>query len=246
MSDPYRLRVPRPIGPLGVDADLGPLERAFHASAERSSVAAAAPFVVLLAYVVWLAQHGELSRWFNSTFSAAAAAALFILATGLIVRTAAGAEVIRVHAHGLVDLRAGPRVVRWDEIESVTAVWSPEQGRILRHVLRTTGGDTLPLGRSIAGVDELVESLRVRIAEHGLPAIRARIAQGSTVRFGPVAASEEGLGVGDATLRWEDVASVASDDGEVVVRGPGGARLAAARLDDVPNAFLLKELARRR
>ena len=91
---------------------------------EPQRVWAASPFVLLLGYGVWLAHQGLLTHWFNSTFSVVAVTVLFVMAIVLIVYTSAvgGGELLRVHANGILDLRVGPRSVRWDEIESLTAV----------------------------------------------------------------------------------------------------------------------------
>ena len=105
----------------------------------------------MLAYGVWLGHQGELMHWFNSTFSMGAVATLFVLSTMLIVYTAAGggAEIIRVHSDGILDLRAGPRAVRWDEMEALTVVPSPDDREVHSHVLRTVDGTTLSLGPGI-------------------------------------------------------------------------------------------------
>jgi hypothetical protein len=245
MSEPYRLRAARPPGAGAVHDVLGPPVRGYYAAAHRGSIVAASPFVLLLAYVVWLAHQGQLTRWFNSTFSVGAVSTLFVLSIVLIAYTSAvgGGELLRVHANGILDLRAGPRAVPWDEVESLTAVWGPDGRGVLRHLLRTQGGATLSLGRSIAGVDELVEEIRTRMTEQRTPALRARIDEGDVVRFGAMTASDKGITVGPRVIAWDEVAEVEGDQGEVVVRGRDGASLAAARLDEVPNAFLLAEIA---
>jgi hypothetical protein len=248
MSTPYRLRARRPPTADSAATLLGPPVRTFYGAATRNVVWAAAPFVLLLGYGVWLAHQGLLEHWFNSTFSVFAVAVLFALSIVLIVYTSAvgGGELVRVHANGILDLRVGPRAVRWDEMQSLT-VMAPEDGRAgLRHVLRTTDGGRLSLGPSIGGVQDLVDELRVRMAEHQLPGVRARIAEGDVVRFGAMAASEQGISVGPRVVAWDDVVDVEAEAGEIVVRGRGGERVAAAKLADVPNAFLLAEMAHAR
>ena len=247
MSTPYRLRARRPPA-VDVSTSLGPPGRMFYGAATRHVVWAAAPFVLLLGYGVWLAHQGLLEHWFNSTFSVFAVAALFAISVVLIVYTSAvgGGELVRVHANGILDLRVGPRAVRWDEMQSLTVV-AQEDGRPgLRHVLRTTDGETLSLGPSIGGVVDLVDEIRVRMAEQQLPGVRARIAEGDVVRFGAMAASEQGISVGPRVVAWDDVLDVEAEAGEIVVRGRGGERVAAAKLADVPNAFLLAEMAHSR
>ncbi len=247
MGAPYRLRAQRP-GDAVADV-LGPVTRSYYGAAHRGSIVAIAPFALLLAYIVWLAHQGTLLVWFNSMFSAGAVTVLFMLAILLIVYTSAvgGGEVVRVHANGILDLRNGPKAVRWDEIESLTAVWSPDGSGVLRHVLRTTDGAQLSLGRSIAGVENLVDEVRAQMIDHSVPALKARIADGGELRFGVVSASEGGVRLGPDLFAWDDVRDIEADDeGQLVVRGQGGARLASAKLDDVPNAFLLAELAHAR
>ena len=163
----------------------------------------------------------------------------------LIVRTAAGggADVVRVHANGILDLRVGPRAVRWDEIQSLTAVPSADGRAVDHHRVLTTDGTSLTLGPSIGGVEELVDAIRLGIADHVLPGVRTRIAEGDVVRFGAMTASDAGIAVGARVVAWTDVGDVEADGGEVVIRGADGARRAAARLDEVPNAFLLAEIA---
>jgi hypothetical protein len=248
MSEPYRLRAARPPGAGAAVDVLGPRVRGYYAAAHRGSIVAAAPFVLLLAYVVWLAHQGQLARWFNSGFSAGAVSVLFVLAIALIAYTATvgGGELLRVHAGGILDLRAGPRAVRWDEIESLTPEWAPGRGGVVRHRLRTSDGATLSLGRSIAGVDELVDEIRARLTEQRTPALRQRIAEGEPVRFGAMTASEAGIAVGDAMVAWERLRVVESEDGRIVLRGEGGEALGDAPLDEVPNAFLLAEIAHER
>lgn len=248
MTAPYRLRASGPTSAASADGVLGPHVRTYRGAAHRQSIWAATPFVLLLAYVVWLYHQGQIGHWFNSGFSALAVTVLFVLAVVLIGYTAAvgGGEIVRVHANGILDLRAGPRAVRWDEVQSLTAVPTADGSGIERHLLRTTDGAVLSLGRSIAGVDELVDEVRVRLVEQRTPSLKVRIADGDTLRFGAVSASREGIRVGDAVVGWDAVEDVDAEGGEIVVRGSGGKRLGAAPLGEVPNAFLLAELAHRR
>ena len=248
MSAPYRLRARRPPTAESTASVLGPPGRTFYGAATRNVVWAAAPFVLLLGYGVWLARQGLLEHWFNSTFSVFAVASLFALSVVLIVYTSAvgGGELVRVHANGILDLRVGPRAVRWDEMQSLT-VAAPQAGHPgVRHVLRTTDGATLSFGPSIGGVVDLVDEIRVRMSEQQMPEVRARIAEGDVVRFGAMSASEQGISVGPRVVAWDDVADVEAEAGEIVVRGRGGERVAAAKLADVPNAFLLAEMAHAR
>jgi hypothetical protein len=248
MSTPYRLRARRPTSVTAATSVLGPVVRPFYAAASRKVVWAAAPFILLLAYVVWLAHEGLLAHWFNSTFSVGAVATLLVLSTALIVHTSAvgGGELIRVYANGILDLRTGPRAVRWDEIESLTAQEAEEGGTVERHLLRTTDGSTIALGPSIGAVEDLVDEIRVRMAEHRLPGVRARIAEGGVVPFGAFAATEHGLAVGSRVVAWDQIAEIEAEAGEIVVRDARGDRMAAARLAEVPNAFLLAEMAHER
>jgi hypothetical protein len=247
MSAPYRLRARRPASVAAETVLLGPPVRSYKVATNRNVVWAAAPFVLLLAYGVWLAHQGLLAHWFNSTFSVFAVTVLFVTSIVLIVYTAAGGvdEVVRVHANGILDLRAGPRAVRWDEIRSLTAVWSKEGRVIEHHRLAATDGTTITLGSSIGGVDELVDEIRARMAEYALPQVRARIADGEVVRFGAIEASEKGIAVGARVVEWSEVADVEAEGGEIVVRGRDGRRQAAVKLEEVPNAFLLAELTQR-
>jgi hypothetical protein len=243
MGTPYRLRAQRP----GAATDvLGPATRTYYAAAHSTSIVAIAPFALLLAYILWLGHQGQLLHWFNSMFSAVAVSILFVLAIALIAYTSAvgGGELVRVHESGILDLRNGPRAVRWDEIDSLTTVWSPDGKGVLRHVLRTQDGSQLSLGRSISGVADLVDEIRARMIDHAVPALKARIDAGGELRFGALGASEKGVSLGPRVFAWDEVRDIEADDeGQIVVRGEGGARLASARLDDVPNAFLLAELA---
>ncbi len=244
MTAPYRLRAPRPTARLEAPDWLGPSLRSYRVDAARHVIWAAAPFVLLLAYGVWLARQDLLTHWFNSTFSVVAVATLFVLSVALIAHTAAvgGAEVFRVHANGLVDLRTG-QAARWDEMRSLTAFWDEAGKRVERHVLATTGGARMAIGAAIAGVDHLVDEVRTRMVDHQLASVQERLAEGGSVRFGPFAASERGLAVADRTLPWLDVGAVDAEAGEVVVRTRAGERWAAAPLQEVPNAFLLAEVA---
>jgi hypothetical protein len=245
MTTPYRLRARRPTSVAASVGVLGPPVRSFSAAANRNVVWAAAPFVLLLGYGVWLAHQGLLAHWFNSTFSVLAVTALFVMSIVLIVYTAAGGgeEILRLHANGILDLRHGPRAVRWDEMRSLTAVRSHDGREIDLHRLVTTDGTTIALGASIGAVNELVDEIRARMAEHSMPQVRARIAEGDVVRFGALSASDKGISVGARVVEWGDVADIEAEEGEIVVRGRDGSRQAAVRLDDVPNAFLLAELA---
>ncbi|HEY3822774.1 MAG TPA: DUF6585 family protein [Polyangiaceae bacterium] len=247
-TTPYRLRARRPVTAASTETLLGPPVRTFYGAATRNVVWAASPFVLLLGYGVWLAHQGLLDHWFNSTFSVGAVAALFAMSIALIVYTSAfgGGELVRVHANGILDLRVGPRAIRWDEMESLT-VEAPRDGRPgVRHLLRTTDGVTLSLGPSIGGVADLVDEVRVRMAEHHLPSVRARIAEGEAVRFGAMTACEQGIAVGPRVVAWDEVAEVEAEAEEIVLRGPEGQRVAAAKLAEVPNAFLLAEMAHAR
>ncbi len=248
MTTPYRLRGQSSTGRTSATDVLGPATRSYYAAAHGSSGVAIVPFALLLAAMLWLSHEGQLLHWFNSMFSAGAVAVLFVMSIVLIAYTSAvgGGELVRVHAGGLLDLRAGPRMVRWDEIESLTTVWSEDGSGVLRHLLRTQDGTQLSLGRSIAAVGDLVDEVRARMVEHAAPAMRARIATGAELRFGALGASERGVSLGPRVIAWDEVQDIDAEEGQLVVRGAGGAKLAAARLDDVPNAFLLAELAHAR
>lgn len=247
MATPYRLRGHKPTTRRSAIGILGPVVRTYCVAASSHLAVSATPFVLLLAYGVWLQHEGRLMHWFNSTFSMVAVAVLCVLSIALIVHTAAGggAEVIRVHIDGLLDLRAGPRAVRWDEIEALTAV-GPDRAGIWRHTVRTVDGATLSLGPSIGQVEELVEELRSRMVERELPAVRARIAAGDVVHFGAMAASAQGLMMGERVLPWEELGQLDAEVDEIVVRTRSGERWAAAKLDQVPNAFVLAEIGETR
>jgi hypothetical protein len=241
MGTPYRLRAHRPATPAAAASLLGPPVRSFYGAASRNVVWAAAPFVLLLGYGVWLAHEGRLLQWFNSTFSVGAVGVLFTIATALIVYTSAvgGGELVRVHSDGILDLRVGPRAIRWNEIQSLTAA-SSEQ--VVRHVLRTTDGASVSFGPSIGGVHDLIDEIRVRMAEHQLPELRTRVAEGGVVHFGAITASDHGVSAGTSVVAWDEVAEIEAEAGEIIVRRKSGERALAASLDQVPNAFLLAEL----
>ncbi len=245
MATPYRLRGHKPTSSGAAAGILGPVVKTYRAATSGHVAVAAVPFVLLLAYGVWLEHQGRLMHWFNSTFSMGAVTALFVLSIALIVRTATGggAEIIRLHGGGILDLRAGPRAVRWDEMEALTAVASPDGRGVWRHLLRTADGATLSLGASIGLVDDLVEEIRLKMVEREVPAVRARIAAGDVVRFGAIGASAAGLVMGEQVLPWGEVGGLDAEAGEIVVRTRDGARWAAAKLDDVPNACVLAEIA---
>jgi Family of unknown function (DUF6585) len=244
MDEPYRLRGRRSTSAVPIADGLGPSVRTFRTGDVRHAIWGVAPFVMLLAYIVWLAHHGQLLTWFNSTFSVGAVTMLFLLSIGLIARTAAagGAEVIRVHANGLLDLRTG-LAVRWDEVRSLTAQWDGTTGRVARHVLTTAAGERMAIGASIGDVHELVDEIRERIVDQKLESLRVRVADGDPVRFGAFAATADGIAAGAGKLAWSDVGSVDAEAGEVVVRTRDGERWASAALEEVPNAFLLAEVA---
>jgi hypothetical protein len=249
MSTPYRLRAARPAdagGPSSCSDVLGPAVRSYHAAAHHHVIWAASPFVLLLAYGLWLAHKGLLAHWFNSTFSVGAVAALFVLSVALIGHTAAvgGGELVRVHAGGLLDLRAGPRAVRWDEIRSLTAVLRAD-GRVDHHMLCTADGAMLTLGDSIGAVDQLVDEVRVRMIEHRGPALQARLSEGGAVRFGAIEARGDGLVLEGRRLPWAEVGDVDVEGQDLVVRTRSNERWAAVPLDHVPNAFLLADLIER-
>jgi hypothetical protein len=246
MAVPYRLRAARPSSSPTPGAALGPEIRTYRAAAQRKVIWAAAPFALLLAYVVWLGHEGLLLRWFNSMFSVAAVSALFVLSITLIVYTAAfgGAEAIRVHANGLLDLRGQARAVLWEEMRSLLAVCN-ETGVVLRHVLRSEDGATLALSPSIGDVDALVDEIRVRMTECKAGALEARLAAGGAVRFGAIEARSDGVVLGDRALPWRDVGDIVAEGGKIFVRDRAGCAWGDAPLGEVPNAFLLVELADR-
>jgi len=248
MAAPYRLRGHKPTSGGAAAGILGPVVKTYRGATSGHVAVAAAPFVLLLAYGVWLQHQGRLMQWFNSTFSMGAVAALFVLSIALIVRTATGggAEIIRLHVDGILDLRAGPRAVRWDEMEELTAVTAADGRGVWRHTLRTADGATLALGATIGQVEDLVEEIRLKMVEREVPAVRARIAAGDVVRFGAMAASAEGLVMGERVLPWSEVGELDAEAGEIVVKTAGGERWGVAKLDEVPNAFILAEMAQGR
>jgi hypothetical protein len=244
MDEPYRLRGRRSPSAAPLADGLGPVVRSFRTGDARNAIWGVAPFVMLLAYIVWLAHHGELLHWFNSTFSVVTVTLLFLLAIAVIGHTAAagGTEVLRVHANGLLDLRTG-LAVRWDEVRSLTAQWDGKTGRVARHVLTTAAGERMSLGASIGDVHELVDEVRERMVDQKLETLRVRVAEGDPVRFGAFAATADGIAADARKLAWSDVGSIDAEEGEVVVRTRDGERWASASLDEVPNAFLLAEVA---
>jgi hypothetical protein len=246
MAVPYRLRATRPTSSPTPGAALGPEVRTYRAAADRNVIWAAAPFALLLAYVVWLGHEGLLLRWFNSMFSVAAVSTLFLLSITLIVFTSAfgGAEAIRVHANGILDVRGQARAMLWEEMRSLVAVCS-NTGVVLRHVLRSEEGGALTLGPSIGDVDALVDEVRARMTECKAGAIEARLAAGGAVRFGAIEARSEGLVIGEKALPWCEVGDINAEGGTIFVRDRAGSTWGEARLGDVPNAFLLVELADR-
>jgi hypothetical protein len=247
MAVPYRLRALRPASAPTSGESLGPAVRTFRVAAQRHVIWAAVPFALLLAYVVWLGHEGSLLKWFNSDFSVWAVSALFVVAIVLIVFTAAvgGAEAVRVHANGICDLRGRARAMRWDEMRSLVAVCGTS-GVVLRHVLRGEDGVAITLGPSIGDVEALVDEVRVRMTERKAGVVEARVAAGGTVRFGAVEACPDGLALAGNILPWADVGEIEADGGTVVLRARSGQEWGRAALGDVPNAFLLAELAERR
>jgi hypothetical protein len=101
----------------------------------------------------------------------------------------------------------------------------------------------MALGASIGDVRGLVEEVRARMVDRKLASIRVRVAEGDPVRFGAFAATAEGIAADVRKLAWTDVGSVDAEEGEVVVRTRDGERWASAALEEVPNAFLLAEVA---
>jgi hypothetical protein len=220
--------------------------RTYRLAAQRHVIWAATPFGALLAYVVWLGHEGQLLRWFNSMFSVAAVSCLFILSIVLIGYTAAvgGAEAVRVHANGIFDMRGHARAVRWDEMRSLVAVCN-DAGVVLHHVLRTEDGAVISLGRAIGDVDALVDEVRVRMTEHKAGSLEARLAAGGAVRFGAVEARSDGLLLGGNLLPWSEVGAIEAEGGAIVLHDRTGQVWGQAALGEVPNAFLLVEIADR-
>lgn len=244
MTTPYRLRASHPDAVSAASEWLGSHRRSYRTDAAGHVIWAAAPFVLLLAYGVWLAHQGLLAEWFHSTSSELAVATLLVLSIAVIAYTAAagGAEAVRVHADGLVDLRTG-HAARWDELHSLTAVWDEPSGRIGQHIVATTAGARMALGAAIAGVDQLVDEVRVRMVDCKLASLQARLAEGGFVRFGPFVANAHDLAADGRTLPWKEVGRIDAESGELVVRTRTGEKWAAAALQEVPNAFLLAEIA---
>jgi hypothetical protein len=243
-AGPYRLRGSTETPGASAEHLLGARVRTFYGAAHHKAIWFAAPFVLLLAYITWLAHQDKLEHWFNSTFSVVAVSTVFVLAIALITHTAAvgGGEMIRLHAAGILDMRLGPRALRFDEILSITAVASPDRTHIDHYLLGTSDGATLTFGRAISAFEELADELRARIAELRMPELRRRVAGGGTARFGAFRADGAGILVGPRTLPWGEVSRIETARGEVVVRGADGERLEAAPVEAVPNAFLLAEL----
>jgi hypothetical protein len=250
MAVPYRLRAPRPASAEASGDSLGPTVRIFRQAAQRKVIWAAVPFALLLAYVVWLGHEGLLLKWFNSDFSVWAVSILFVLAIVLIVFTAAvgGPEAVRVHANGISDVRGPTRAMRWDEMHSLVAICGVS-GAVLRHVLRGEDGTAVALGPSIGDVEALVDEVRVRMTERKAGLLEARLAAGGTVRFGAIEARPGGLALvslAGKVLPWADVGQIEAEAGMVVLRSRSGQEWGRAALGEVPNAFLLSEVAERR
>ena len=66
-----------------------------------------------------------------------------------------------MYSDGLFDLRGG-QALRWDEVHSLTAVWSDQDQRVDHYVLQTNSGATMVFGRAIGGIEQLVDEVRVR------------------------------------------------------------------------------------
>ena len=76
-----------------------------------------------------------------------------------------------------------------------------------------------------------------------VPALQARLLEGGFARFGVIAAGVQGLTLGGRQLAWDEVGRLDAEGGEIVVRTRAGERWGAVPMQDVPNAFLLTELA---
>jgi hypothetical protein len=167
MSTPYRSCAPRTTTAESASSLLGAEVRSYYGAANQGVIWAAVPFLSLLGYGVWLGSDMQLDKWLCHGFSVPVVASLLGSAVVLIVYTSAvgGGAMLRVHADGLLDLRGGPRAIRWDQMRSLTVVAREDGRNVGAYVLRTTDGASVSLGPSIGGVRDLVDAIRMRMAD---------------------------------------------------------------------------------
>jgi hypothetical protein len=213
--------------------------RSYRTDAARHVIWAAAPFVWLLAYGVWLDSQGLLGRWLNSSFAILPVAALLVLSIGVIASTAAvgGSEVLRLHASGMFDVRAG-LAVRWDEVRTLCAARG-DPGRRPGSVLTTSNGARVHLGVEIADLEHLVDEIEARMVQRALPELWRRVTEGGSARFGVLLANADGLTLGARRIAWSEIGRIRARNAEVVIGARTRARWATVPLYQVPNACVL-------
>jgi hypothetical protein len=167
-------------------------------------------------WVIFLFGAACLSTWalFSGIPTFVAVLMVAVIAIGIgalrwISRKSAGHR-IELYERALVaHTREGKRVIELDDVRSVTSSSSRQRAagvETQRHVVEARDGTRIAFSLMHDRAPDLLAAIHARTAQRlRTDALRAFDA-GETLRFGPFALSDEGLGAGDApTVPWSDI-----------------------------------------
>lgn len=150
---------------------------------------------------------------------------------------------VYVCTNGLLWVKGGNTVaIRWDQVESVTqsytlrrfGFWIPAffTGGVFAvlalrsmfpvYKVRRADGVQIKLNDGISKVKALGTTVLVETSNALLPRMIASLRAGSSVSFGPVTATQQGLTKGNKTLPWADCEGVGIARGGITIKKRGG------------------------
>jgi hypothetical protein len=158
---------------------------------------------------------------------------------------------IAVHKHGLHLVRISGKSVRlgWDEITGIHTYGTRRElfGKPVSDryglTIAAAGGRSYRIPDTIAGLDSLAATIRAQIAPHVTAGIKASLARGERVFFGPVTLDGAGMAVGKRSWPWREIDRLRIAGGDLVIES--GRNRFSFPVEDVPNTPLLLEIAAR-
>jgi hypothetical protein len=150
-----------------------------------------------------------------------------------------------LHQLGLV--HRGKRVVRWEEIESISSrIYEVIGGRnpgTRGHVtLRLRGGGKLKLTPSLDQVADARAQIEGATFDGMMAAAQAAIASGRPAAFGPLWVSPQGLGKGGEVQPWAAFSKIEYEEGKFIAVTQGPFAWVKLRRDKIPNIHVFLPL----
>ena len=186
---------------------------------------AAIPFVVVMLWELWtLFSPSHTSLRSESPFSTYAIFGLMGMSVMYIAHRSQGNrdDVVRIFDDGVLVARDGSiSEMRWEDLATLSSrTWHAGRGKLgQRHVLTSSGGETMTFTHEIVGIEALVDELEKRVVRKALPPALLSYRAGRSVTFGAVSVNKHGIARGTAVTPWSAVGPAVRGDGVLAVHG---------------------------